>query len=140
MSFRDGIFSSQVRRNKLSYNRFTSGVFAAFLLLFAVVSTTGAQAGSNNQVLLTSRDGTMEMVGDLLSAENDMYTIRTRLGEISISAKNVFCFGDACPQVTQPTVFVDDVRADFSPESMPSYALIHQPRETKAGPFRLVAN
>lgn len=53
----------------------------------------------NPEVTLTSFDGNLKFVGDLLSVENGKYVIRTNLGELRVSASTVSCEGAACPTI-----------------------------------------
>lgn len=125
------------------YNRFTAGIFIAFLLLLSIVSKNGASAKTVDEVLLTSHDGTFEISGVLLAANSDVYMIKTRLGEIVILAKNVICRGDACPFLPHIVRLSDEVidgSVDFLSQSVPSYVRAEQLHETEAGPFRLVSD
>lgn len=75
---------------KSHLKRSVSGaLFASGLLL--------ASGASAEQIALKSADGTLNLVGEFVSFENDIYTIRTTLGELNISASRVRCEGAACP-------------------------------------------
>ncbi len=56
-----------------------------------------------DQVTLKSSDGTVNLVGDLISFAEDNYIIRTDLGDLRIAANRVRCEGAACPQVAAMT-------------------------------------
>ncbi|MCV2880418.1 phosphate ABC transporter substrate-binding/OmpA family protein [Actibacterium sp. XHP0104] len=51
------------------------------------------------RVTLTSFDGDLKFVGDLVDITNGKYVIRTNLGELRVSASTVSCEGPACPAV-----------------------------------------
>ncbi|NHX28153.1 hypothetical protein HA397_29915, partial [Escherichia coli] len=51
------------------------------------------------RVTLTSFDGDLKFVGDLVDITNGKYVIRTNLGELRVSASTVSCEGPACPSV-----------------------------------------
>lgn len=65
-----------------------------------------SQAAFAGEVALKSTDGTLDLVGELVSFKDDVYTIRTTLGDLSISASQVRCEGEACPTF--------DITADVS--------------------------
>ncbi len=48
-------------------------------------------------VTLKSADGTVNIVGEFVGLEDGVYTIRTLLGEMRVSASRVRCEGAACP-------------------------------------------
>ena len=49
------------------------------------------------EVTLTSTDGTMSLVGDLIGVESDNYVIRTSLGDLRVATSSMICEGQACP-------------------------------------------
>ena len=59
-------------------------------LLFSQPATAG-------EVALKSTDGTMNLIGELVSFEDGTYSIRTPLGVLSVNASEVRCEGAACP-------------------------------------------
>ncbi len=63
--------------------------------IMAMASSALAQ-----QVTLRSSDGTVNMTGDLVSFENNTYTIQTLLGPLRVQASRVTCSGDACPDLS----------------------------------------
>lgn len=56
-----------------------------------------SQAATAGEVALKSTDGTMNLNGELVSFEDGIYSIRTPLGVLSVSASDVRCEGEACP-------------------------------------------
>ena len=58
-----------------------------------------AGAGWADEVTLKSSDGTVDIVGDFVAFENNMYVIRTGLGDLRISAERVRCEGEDCPEL-----------------------------------------
>ncbi len=67
----------------------------AMVLVGATMLPTAVLA---DEVALKSADGTVNLVGDFVSFEDDHYVIRTALGDLRISAARVRCEGAACPQ------------------------------------------
>lgn len=53
-----------------------------------------------SQVALTTQDGSVSISGELVSFENNQYTLRTILGELIIDGATVTCTGEDCPQAT----------------------------------------
>ncbi len=72
---------------------FKQGVTAAAILSISAISAN-AQA-----VVLKANDGSVDIEGDLVSFEDGVYTIRTLLGEMRMSASRVSCEGAACPVI-----------------------------------------
>ncbi|MEM9797856.1 MAG: phosphate ABC transporter substrate-binding/OmpA family protein [Pseudomonadota bacterium] len=66
------------------------GGFAALLAMTAPMALA-------EQVTLRSSDGTINITGDFIEFAGNVYTIRTALGELRMSADRVSCEGDACP-------------------------------------------
>lgn len=65
---------------------------------FALVSgMVIAQSGFAQDVTLTSTDGTMSLVGELVGVESDNYIIRTSLGDLRVATSSMICEGAACP-------------------------------------------
>ena len=54
-------------------------------------------ASSADEVTLKSVDGSVDLVGELLRFENNVYTVRTIIGELNVSAEQVRCSGADCP-------------------------------------------
>ena len=59
-----------------------------------------ASSALAQEVTLRSSDGTVNMTGDLVSFENNTYTIQTLLGPLRVQASRVTCSGDACPDLS----------------------------------------
>ena len=64
--------------------------------ILAVAMTLPTAALSQN-VLLKSNDGTLNLEGDLISFDGEVYVIQTQLGDLRVSAGKVFCEGPGCP-------------------------------------------
>lgn len=56
-------------------------------------------AASGDEVVLTSKDGAVNVVGTLVGFDANAYTLRTTLGNIRIGASDVACEGGACPDL-----------------------------------------
>lgn len=56
-------------------------------------------AASAEVVNLVANDGSSTIAGDLISFEDNFYTIKTTIGEMRISAARVSCEGAACPTI-----------------------------------------
>jgi len=54
-------------------------------------------AAMSDSVSLKSSDGTLNLVGDLISFDGEVYVIQTALGDLRVSAGKVFCEGSGCP-------------------------------------------
>lgn len=67
------------------------------------VGVTSAAPGYAEQVTLTSLDGSTTLQGEFLSYDGSIYTIRTLLGELEVSAFQVTCSGAVCPEINQGT-------------------------------------
>ncbi|MEO0930376.1 MAG: phosphate ABC transporter substrate-binding/OmpA family protein [Pseudomonadota bacterium] len=59
-----------------------------------------ASSALAQEVTLRSSDGTVNMTGDLVSFENNTYTIETLLGPLRVQASRVTCSGEACPDLS----------------------------------------
>ncbi|WP_298907471.1 phosphate ABC transporter substrate-binding/OmpA family protein [uncultured Aliiroseovarius sp.] len=66
------------------------------------------------RVTLTSFDGNLKFVGDLVEVTNGKYVIKTNLGELRVSASTVKCEGPACPTIGSEIIEVDSADADTS--------------------------
>ena len=82
----------------------TSSIALAAIMACGVVSTAWAQ--EENEVTLRSQDETVNLTGELLSFEDDIYVIKTNLGSLRISSDRVVCIGEACPR-TEPEPVVE---------------------------------
>jgi phosphate transport system substrate-binding protein len=58
-----------------------------------------SQAAWADQITLKSISGPIELVGELISFDNEIYVIETDLGELEVDARTVTCTGVACPDV-----------------------------------------
>ena len=67
--------------------------FAALLLLCSVL---GAVA---EDVTLTSRDGSVEIAGNLLSFDGEFYRVDTIYGVLTVDGSGVLCDGPGCPDL-----------------------------------------
>ncbi|QYX57039.1 substrate-binding domain-containing protein [Roseovarius sp. SCSIO 43702] len=86
--------------------RFCAAIFAA--LLFA-----GIGSGSSAQdVTLTSRDGAVEIHGDLLGYDGEFYRVDTVYGELTVDGTGVLCSGPGCPDLAN---FVAEIRFSGAP-------------------------
>ncbi|TFL20205.1 phosphate ABC transporter substrate-binding/OmpA family protein [Jannaschia formosa] len=65
------------------------------LALAGVLAVPGMAQAEN--VNLISADGTVDIVGEFVGFEDNVYVIRTALGELRLSAERVRCEGAACP-------------------------------------------
>lgn len=80
-----------------------SGALRAMLLAGAMAVPSMALAG---EVTLKSSDGTVNLVGEFVSFEDNSYVIRTGLGELRVSAERVRCEGADCPEFDVATADV----------------------------------
>lgn len=71
-----------------------AGALRALAVFGALAAPTAAISG---EVSLRSSDGTINVVGEFVSFENNTYTVRTGLGDLQVSAERVSCAGAACP-------------------------------------------
>ena len=55
----------------------------------------------DRRIQLISRDGSSEVVGELPTFEDDFYELSTSLGTFWFDTSDVYCFGAACPDVTE---------------------------------------
>ncbi len=69
-----------------------SGIIFAASMIFA-------SSAIADQVTLQSTDGTVNLTGDLVSFDGNIYVIRNDLGDLQIAANRVFCQGAACPVI-----------------------------------------
>ena len=73
--------------------RFCATFVAAISLLFAAVNTRA------QDVLLTSRDGQIELSGTLLGFDGEFYRVETVYGELTLDSSGVLCEGPGCPNL-----------------------------------------
>ncbi len=71
------------------------------VLAGAALSTLALLTGTAwaDEVTLKSADGTVNLMGDLISFSDDSFIIRTDLGDLRIAANRVRCEGAACPEM-----------------------------------------
>ncbi|KZX98207.1 MULTISPECIES: phosphate ABC transporter substrate-binding/OmpA family protein [unclassified Sulfitobacter] len=69
---------------------------AAFAALFLFCSTVIAAA---QDVMLTSRDGKIEVAGTLLGFDGEFYRVQTDFGELTFDGSGVLCTGPGCPNL-----------------------------------------
>lgn len=72
---------------------FRAAGFAA-LFLWAMAGNAVAQ-----DVTLTSRDGNVEISGDLLGFDGEFYRVDTIYGELTVDGSGVLCEGPGCPDL-----------------------------------------
>lgn len=72
----------------------TSGALRALAIAGAMAVPTLAMSG---EVTLKAPDGTVKMVGEFVSFEDNAFIVRTGLGELRVAADSVTCEGDSCP-------------------------------------------
>ena len=68
--------------------------FRAALFLFFTVAAAVAQ-----DVTLTSRDGDVEISGNLLGFDGEFYRVDTVYGELTVDGSGVLCAGPGCPNL-----------------------------------------
>ena len=81
--------------------------------IFAALLLSGmAGPGAAQDVTLTSRDGDVEITGDLLGFDGEFYRVETIYGELTVDGSGVNCEGPGCPNLAQ---FVAEVRLAGAP-------------------------
>lgn len=78
-----------------------AAIFAA-LFFFGTINDVAAQ-----DVALTSRDGSIEIEGDLLSFDGEFYRVDTVYGALTLDSQGVICAGPGCPDLG---AYVADIR------------------------------
>ena len=68
---------------------------SAIAIAFAVMPTLASAA----DVTLKSSDGTINITGEFLRFQNNIYTLRTPIGDVNIAGARVSCEGDICPTI-----------------------------------------
>jgi phosphate transport system substrate-binding protein len=76
----------------------------AVAALFSAIYTLNASA---QDISLTSHDGKVEVVGNLLGFDGEFYRVDTQFGELTVDGSGVTCAGPACPNLTD---FVAELR------------------------------
>lgn len=75
--------------------------------LAAIILCLTALAASGQDVRLTSRDGTIQIDGTLLSFDGEFYRVETIYGPLTLDGEGVLCEGPGCPNLN---AFVAEVR------------------------------
>ncbi|MGI3164253.1 phosphate ABC transporter substrate-binding/OmpA family protein [Pseudooceanicola sp. 200-1SW] len=70
---------------------------AIFAALFLLPLATWVRA---QDVTLTSRDGNVELSGDLLGFDGEFYRLQTEFGVLTLDGSGVLCDGPGCPDLT----------------------------------------
>ena len=70
-----------------------AAVYAALFLFGSVLPLTA------QDVTLTSRDGAVEITGNLLGFDGEFYRVDTRFGELTVDGSGVLCDGPGCPNL-----------------------------------------
>lgn len=83
-----------------------AAIFAALFLSGAVPAVLA------QDVTLTSRDGDVEISGNLLGFDGEFYRVDTVYGELTVDGSGVNCDGPGCPNLAQ---FVAEVRLSGAP-------------------------
>lgn len=73
----------------------------------ALFSLASASQAAAQDITLTSHDGKVEVIGNLLGYDGEFYRIDTRFGALTVDGSGVTCTGPACPSLTD---FVAEVR------------------------------
>lgn len=71
---------------------------AAFLAALFILGQ--ATAALSQDVSLRSRDGSIELTGNLLGYDGEFYRIETRFGVMTVDGSGVLCDGVGCPSLT----------------------------------------
>lgn len=85
--------------------------FRAAVLVAPLLWLT-AFASAAQDVTLTSRDGSVEISGMLLSYDGEFYRIRSDFGDLTLDGSGVLCEGPGCPDLT---AYVADVMFSGAP-------------------------
>lgn len=71
-------------------------------VLAALVFSGLPQSAAAQDVTLTSRDGALEISGQLQGYDGEFYRIDSSYGLLTVDAQGVICEGPACPDLTAP--------------------------------------
>ncbi|MEM9129686.1 MAG: cell envelope biogenesis protein OmpA, partial [Pseudomonadota bacterium] len=71
--------------------------YAALFLWVGLAALSSAVSAQD--VTLTSRDGKVEIVGDLLGFDGEFYRVDTVYGELTLDGSGVDCAGPGCPNL-----------------------------------------
>lgn len=83
-----------------------------FACAFAAMAVLAAGAARADDLVLTSRDGAIELSGTLVGFDGEVFRIDTVYGVLSVDAAGVACEGAACPD---PAEFAPDISIGGSP-------------------------
>ena len=81
-------------------------------ILAALFLLGSAPAALAQDVTLTSRDGAVEISGDLLGFDGEFYRVDTIYGELTVDGSGVLCDGPGCPNLS---AFVAELRLSGAP-------------------------
>ncbi len=76
---------------------------AVIAALFVMIGTTGLRA---QDIVLRTADGTVEISGQLLGFNGELYRLDTAYGELTMDAQGIICQGAACPN---PDTFIPEL-------------------------------
>lgn len=62
------------------------------------IAALGAGTAGANEVVLRDKTGSAEISGELIGFSDGFYRLRTQLGELRLSARQMRCQGAACPE------------------------------------------
>lgn len=71
-------------------------------LVLSAAMLAGATIAYAEPITLRSTDGSVTMVGELLSFDGSTYLLRSNFGDVSVDVNDVTCVGDTCPVLTPP--------------------------------------
>lgn len=87
--------------------KFLRAAFCAALAIWLGAASVAAQ-----DVTLTSRDGDVEITGNLLGFDGEFYRVETIYGELTVDGSGVLCEGPGCPNLN---AYVAEVRLSGAP-------------------------
>lgn len=113
---------------------------SAFGALVFALAVAAPSLATSEQVHLKSSDGTLNVEGVFVDYQNEVYTIKTDLGNLRVKADGVRCEGAACPVFESPEADLvikgsDTVGVGLMPLLLAGYAS-HLDAEASIGPTR----
>lgn len=78
--------------------------YIAKVTTFSVALLAPLQVVGQEVTLRSIDSGSVNMTGDFVSFENDIYTIDTIFGLLNVRGANIACSGDACPEIAIPVI------------------------------------
>ncbi|OWU86031.1 cell envelope biogenesis protein OmpA [Oceanicola sp. 22II-s10i] len=75
-----------------------AAIFAAHLVVATALALAPTRAAAQD-VTLTSRDGGVEIAGNLLGFDGQFYRVETAYGELTVDGTGVLCEGPGCPDL-----------------------------------------